>query len=129
METELAQLQRIFSVLGTPSASEWPHASSLRQFVSFRPQAGTALSVLFPALPEDALELLGGLLQLNPAKRWTASEALACKYFSPAARPSATPLDKLPNLKTVLEGKLKAEQAAAQQAQAARPAGKRLNYD
>ncbi len=127
VESELSQLQRIFALLGTPSPTDWPHASQLKQFVSFKPQAGHSIKALFPALPEDACELLGGLLALNPAKRLTASEALAHRYFT--SRPFPTPLAQLPNLKTVIAGKLAAEQAAAQQAQAARPAGKRLSYE
>jgi cyclin-dependent kinase 7 len=127
VESELSQLQRIFALLGTPTVSDWPHASQLKHFVSFKPQSGHSMRALFPALPDDACELLSGLLTLNPAKRLTATEALAHRYFS--SKPMPTPLAQLPSLKTVLAGKLAAEQAAAQQAQAARPAGKRLSYD
>lgn len=123
----MSQLQRIFAVLGTPSLSDWPHVNQLKHYISFKEQKGHPMRTLFPALPEDACELLGGLLALNPAKRLTATEALAHRYFQ--SKPFPTPTTQLPSLKTVMAGKQAAEQAAQAAAAAARPPGKKLTWD
>jgi len=126
-ENELSQLTRIFAVLGTPTKADWPLADQLKHYIAFKPQAGHPMRTLFPALPEDACDLLAGLLTLNPLKRLTATEALNHRYFT--SKPFATPLAQLPSLKAVLEAKHKADQAAAAAAAAARPPGKKLSFD
>jgi serine/threonine protein kinase len=56
------------------------------------------LSSLFKAASRDAQSLLAGMLQLNPAKRLTAREALLHPYFQQPPRP--TPHERLPKTNT-----------------------------
>ena len=51
---------------------------------------------LFPAASEDALDLIGRLLQLNPSRRISAAEALEHRYFH--VKPDPTPPPLLPRL-------------------------------
>jgi serine/threonine protein kinase len=79
---------------------------------------------LFPAISDDAAELLTGLLTLNPQKRFTASEALAHRYFREQPRP--TPQAALPKV----GGKEKPQAPVRpQQDRGDRPSGRALNFD
>lgn len=120
-ESEVQQLQRIFALLGTPSLTDWPHLNQLRHYIHFKPQSGHSMRELFPALTDDATELLSGLLTLNPNKRLTATEALNHRYFR--EQPMPTPPQQL----TKIGGKEKATKPHIERA--GKTAGRALNFD
>lgn len=130
VETEVGQLTRIFSVLGTPSAADWPNVNLLGSYIHFKPQAGRPMHEIFPALSEDATDLLAGLLTLNPLKRLTATEALAHRYFM--SKPAATPLAQLPKVAdinaAVKQNKANAEAASAAAAHVGKASGRMLPF-
>lgn len=84
-ESEIEQLMSIFRVLGTPTEASWPGVGQLRDFHPFPQWHKTPLLTANPALAvceaEGGLELLEGLLELDPAKRWSAARAVRHRYF------------------------------------------------
>nr|CCA24428.1 cyclindependent kinase putative [Albugo laibachii Nc14] len=93
---EVDQLGKIFHAIGTPSEENWPGMSVLPNYIEYTKNTKPPpLSSIFTAASEDALELLGKLLKLNPTERPTAAEALAHPYFSNT--PAPTPIEKLPS--------------------------------
>lgn len=78
--SEADQLSKIFSVIGSPSESEWPEESyfSCNAYAGFKP---ANLNVLIPEMASDACELLKAMLRFNPRLRITAKEALNHVYF------------------------------------------------
>ena len=73
-DTDLEQLGRIFNILGTPTAQNWPRASLLPNFVEFEPRSPMNLAELFSRSHSAELDLLKGLLTLDPAQRLTATQ-------------------------------------------------------
>jgi serine/threonine protein kinase len=92
--SDIDQLGRIFAVLGTPTEAQWPDMRALPDFVEYVPCAPPPLRAKFPSSSDDALTLLTGLLQFDPNRRLTATQALAQPYFS--SLPAATPTNMLP---------------------------------
>eukprot|EP01028_Stygiella_incarcerata_P010920 TRINITY_DN592_c1_g1_i3.p1 TRINITY_DN592_c1_g1~~TRINITY_DN592_c1_g1_i3.p1 ORF type:complete len:319 (-),score=82.14 TRINITY_DN592_c1_g1_i3:1718-2674(-) len=102
--TEVDELLRIFRVLGTPSVETWPSMATLPHYKTFMsseeftrhhpPQA--AVNVV-PRLDDAGLDLLGHMLQYEPANRITAAQALEHRWFFdlPLAR-SAMAVDPEP---------------------------------
>ena len=97
--SEADQLHRIFTLLGKPDAHSWPACKDFANFptlVTKHAQLGDdSLYVahrdawrqmcdqkLKPKLGESGVELLAQLLQYDPSKRPTCTEALAHPYFS-----------------------------------------------
>lgn len=93
-ESDLDQLTKIFSALGTPSEESWPGVKFLPDFMQFKPMVGTPLRHIFTAASVDLLELLDSLLALHPLSRCTCTEALQMPYFSNKPAPTVGP--KLP---------------------------------
>ena len=85
--SDIDQLSKIFTALGTPSEEAWPGVSSLPDYIAFREQKGSTMRELFIAASDDTLELLQALLTFNPTQRPSARAALEHKYF--AASPPA----------------------------------------
>ena len=100
-DSDLAQLGKIFNVLGTPTRESWPTAHLLPNYVEFEPRGPMDLSVLFQQAP--ALDLLLSMLTLNPMKRISARVALAHPYFSLAPAPCRPDELQLPTRKADTE--------------------------
>ncbi|XP_063955786.1 cyclin-dependent kinase 7-like [Lytechinus pictus] len=80
-ESDLDQLSRIFQTIGTPSEEEWPNMSALADYIEFKKFPGTPLRDIFTAATDDLLNLLKGLLLMDPCRRCKATEALKMPYF------------------------------------------------
>jgi len=102
-ETDLDQLNKIFTTLGTPTEENWPGHKSLQHYVSFRPEPGIPLKDIFTAAGDDLMEVLGSMLALCPSKRCTATSALKMAYFS--NKPAPTNPMNLPRPESVKEQK------------------------
>ncbi|XP_070501703.1 cyclin-dependent kinase 10-like [Chironomus tepperi] len=80
---EIAQLELIIDLLGTPSENIWPGFSQLPAIQNFtlRTQPYNNLKTKFPSLSQAGLRLLNLLFMYDPKKRATASESLDSNYF------------------------------------------------
>jgi cell division cycle 2-like protein len=111
--SEVDQLQKIFSVLGLPTATKWPlyaalpHAPSLKWKASLgeksklrdkfpRPSSSSAFTDVNAArhLSDVGFGLLEGLLNMDPAQRLSAKDALAHPWFQ--EEPLALPNHQMP---------------------------------
>lgn len=90
---EINQLSCIFNVLGTPKPGDWPDVECLPGYVAFKPVEARPLTELFAGASADALDLLSGLLALDPNRRPTARQALEHAYFR--KYPAPTPIAQL----------------------------------
>jgi len=72
-DSEIDQIFKIFKVLGTPSESNWPDAFNLSAFKqSFPKWRGIPMKEHCPTLDELEIDLLKGLVALDPNKRISA---------------------------------------------------------
>ncbi|KAL3090337.1 hypothetical protein niasHS_006789 [Heterodera schachtii] len=84
----LDQLDRIFSVRGTPSANHWPEALLLPKWEQFQLEDYPEMdwvdvdAKLMFKLDEQGRHLLTQLLTLDPRKRISAAGAMLHKYFN-----------------------------------------------
>ena len=101
--SEAEAVAQVFKLLGTPSEQDWPgwralpHVRALRAAERQYPPAGlrralrlggAAAGFAAGAFVSDAgLELLQGLLTCDPARRTTAAEALAHRFWQEAPAP------------------------------------------
>eukprot|EP00898_Chlorokybus_atmophyticus_P009224 jgi/Chlat1/931/Chrsp108S00040 len=92
--SDIDQLGKIFSALGTPSEQQWPGMKALPDYVPFVPCQAPPLRQIFTSCTEDVLDLLLRMLTFNPNGRITAAEALEHRYFSNP--PAPTPHARLP---------------------------------
>ncbi|KMZ76427.1 Protein kinase superfamily protein [Zostera marina] len=93
--TEVEQLHKIFKLCGSPSDDHWkkyklPHATL------FKPQQHykRCLVETFKNFPPSSFPLIDSLLAIDPAKRQTATTALASEFFTTepyACDPSSLP--------------------------------------
>lgn len=76
--SEIDQLYKICSVLGSPERGEWPEGFALAEALRFRfpASAGVPLARALPGASPAALALLAALLRYPPAERPTAPQAL-----------------------------------------------------
>lgn len=105
-ESDLDQLMKIFQVLGNPTEENWPGLTSLSDFIDFKPFAAVPLRNIFTAAGDDLLDVISGLLILNPLKRLDCTQCLKMPFFS--NKPAPTVGSKLPlpqNIKKTLEKK------------------------
>jgi len=92
-DSEIDQLSKIFWALGTPTEKDWPGMDLLPGYIQFTHSEGS-LTSLFHFATDDAIEVLKGLLSINPNGRPSASEVLRnYNYFKSA--PTRTPPEKL----------------------------------
>uniref|UniRef100_UPI00358F9773 serine/threonine-protein kinase MAK-like isoform X2 n=1 Tax=Myxine glutinosa TaxID=7769 RepID=UPI00358F9773 len=81
--SEIDQIFKICQVLGAPTQSNWPEGHQLVASMHFRwPQiVPSSLKSAIPKVSIEALELMHDMLNWDPRKRPTASEALRYTYF------------------------------------------------
>lgn len=102
--SEVDELYKICSVIGTPNQHSWFEglnlASALKyQFPQFAP---VQLPLLIPTASDNAINLISSLCSWDPYKRPTAAEALQhpffqpCFYIPPSLRPRAFEMPKTP---------------------------------
>jgi serine/threonine protein kinase len=84
--SDIEQLARVMAARGTPTEASWPGARALPDFakISFKPTPAPAMASLVPRASSSALALLDELLQLDPARRPSAAEALRHRFFADA---------------------------------------------
>ncbi|XP_034365918.1 serine/threonine-protein kinase MAK isoform X8 [Arvicanthis niloticus] len=95
--SEVDEIFKICQVLGTPKKSDWPEGYQLASSMNFRfPQCiPINLKTLIPNASSEAIQLMTEMLNWNPKKRPTASQALKHPYFQvgQVLGPSAHHLD------------------------------------
>ncbi|KAL0246126.1 hypothetical protein GEMRC1_007340 [Eukaryota sp. GEM-RC1] len=93
--SDLDQLNKIFSVVDPPTNDSWPDVTLLPSFVPTKPsKLCTLQQIVPPFFGEDALDLVTMLLTANPNTRITAEKALDHRYFTEGVL--ATPINELP---------------------------------
>nr|CAD7432079.1 unnamed protein product [Timema monikensis] len=81
--SEIDEIFKISSVLGTPDKRDWVEGYQLAGAMNFKfPQfSPTPLSSIVPNASKDGLTLMEDLLRWNPGRRPTAQQALRYPYF------------------------------------------------
>ncbi|RMZ90049.1 hypothetical protein DV736_g2716, partial [Chaetothyriales sp. CBS 134916] len=83
--SELSQLDKIYTVLGTPTRAEWPKITELPWFELMQPadRKQRQFETMFSGvLSEQGLDLVKWCFQYDPVKRPTAEEVLQHPYFT-----------------------------------------------
>jgi len=81
-DSEIDQIFKIFKVLGTPNENNRPDALKLKDFkASFPKFRGMPMQEHTPILDELEVDLLAGMVALDPNKRISALQALHHPYF------------------------------------------------
>lgn len=88
------QLDLIFRLCGTPNCS-WEEGSKLRLYRAFKPKHDYKMRVRktmveqkkkYPEFPEDAIDVLEAMLQLDPSKRSSSKKILDMAFFDDVRR-------------------------------------------
>lgn len=81
--SEADQLMKVFTVLGSPSKTEWPegHKLAAKLGYKFPTLAKTPLADLMPDTPVDLIDLLEKMLIYDPNNRPTAQQWLEHDFF------------------------------------------------
>ncbi|KAI9295079.1 CMGC/CDK/CDK7 protein kinase [Neoconidiobolus thromboides FSU 785] len=95
-ESELQQLDTIYSALGTPTDEDWPGRTQLKHYLKHEPIQKTPFKMIFKAATNEALDLMESMFLFDPMKRITATEAISHPYFQLEPHPTAPEL--LPKL-------------------------------
>eukprot|EP01134_Creolimax_fragrantissima_P003089 CFRG3089T1 len=95
------QCDKIFRLLGCPTAKYWPDVKKLPESDRLSQYAQHKSNILVntiknspyfvrETMPKEAYDLLVPMLELNPSRRYTCEGALNCKYFKqePLAKPN-----------------------------------------
>ena len=83
--SDISQLDKIFTVFGTPNQTNWPDYDTLplvSRGLQWDDTTGIPFDEIFTAAPKDAISLLRSILVLDPNMRFTASQCLSHPYFS-----------------------------------------------
>ena len=91
----IEQLRLIVDLIGKPKEDELDFVTSekARKYIMKLPDCGKPKwNKVFPKATDDALDLLDQLLQFDPEKRITCTEALAHPYLSQLANPNDEPV-------------------------------------
>ncbi len=94
--SDISQLDTIFTVFGTPTDVNWPDHNTLplcSRGLIWDDVPAIPFDEIFTAAPKDAISLLRSLLTLDPNMRFTARQALDHPYFT--NNPPPTPKEKL----------------------------------
>lgn len=95
-QTDISQLDTIFTVFGTPTESNWPDHKTLSlpsRGLEWDDCPPMEFDEIFTAAPKDGLSLLRSLLVLDPNNRFSASQCLSHPYF--LNQPYPSPKEKL----------------------------------
>ncbi|KAI8074691.1 kinase-like domain-containing protein [Gongronella butleri] len=93
-DSDMDQLTKMFSAMGTPTEKDWPGMTSLSDYIQFKSFPKVSLHQYFIAASHDAIDLLEKMLVYDPKRRWPAEHCLSHNYFKNLPLP--TPHDKLP---------------------------------
>eukprot|EP00767_Chilomastix_cuspidata_P000167 gnl/Chilomastix_cuspidata/104.p2 GENE.gnl/Chilomastix_cuspidata/104~~gnl/Chilomastix_cuspidata/104.p2 ORF type:complete len:294 (+),score=137.56 gnl/Chilomastix_cuspidata/104:49-930(+) len=80
--TDHDELMLIFKKMGTPNTRSWPKISRLPRYqATFPSYPPRSIAAELPGIPAHARNLLERMLQMDPARRISAREALQHPYF------------------------------------------------
>lgn len=88
---DLDQVNLTFKALGTPTDKIWPQVSSFPTYNKLQiypPPSRDELRKRFIAASEKALDLMCGMLMMNPTERWNSVECLESAYFKELPPPT-----------------------------------------
>ena len=74
--SDIDQLSKIFAAFGTPKADQWPDLTKLPDYVEYQFVPAPSLRSLFPAVSDDALDLLSKMFTYDPKARISIKQAL-----------------------------------------------------
>jgi cyclin-dependent kinase 7 len=83
--SDVSQLDTIFTVFGTPNETNWPDYDALPlcvQGIQWEDTTPIPFDEIFTAASRDAISLLRSILVLDPNMRFTASQCKSHPYFS-----------------------------------------------
>lgn len=83
--TELSQMEKIYSIMGTPNRQDWPGLVDMAWFELLRPtvkRKSVFAERYRDKVTPEAFELLEAMFRYDPAKRPTAAEVLRHPYFT-----------------------------------------------
>uniref|UniRef100_A0A9J2P0P1 Protein kinase domain-containing protein n=1 Tax=Ascaris lumbricoides TaxID=6252 RepID=A0A9J2P0P1_ASCLU len=81
--SELDQIFKIVTILGTPNKDDWPEGYQLAASMNFKFQqsVATPLATIVSTVSQDGLRLMSDMMLWNPEKRPSAASSLKYKYF------------------------------------------------
>ncbi|KAI1717374.1 protein kinase domain-containing protein [Ditylenchus destructor] len=81
--SELDQLFKIITILGTPPKEEWPEGYKLAAAMNFRFHqcTGVPLNSIVNTISDDGMKLMRDMMMWSPEKRPSASSSLKYAYF------------------------------------------------
>jgi cyclin-dependent kinase 7 len=94
--SDISQLDTIFTVFGTPNETNWPDHKALplcTRGLLWDDVPAIPFDEIFTAAPKDAISLLRSILALDPNMRFTADQSLNHPYFT--NDPPPTPKERL----------------------------------